>query len=46
MTKFFVAYWKNGFRRWANFVAASEQQVRDSIAQCQPEWEIIRIDEC
>jgi len=43
MRKFFVSYWKNGFRRWAEFRAASEQQVRDSIAHNYPAWEVIDI---
>lgn len=43
MQMFFVSYFRDVFRRWAEFRAASEQQVRDSIAHNYPAWEVIDI---
>lgn len=46
MRLFFVSYFKDGFRRWTQFrTTASEQQLRETIAQCYPGWEIEYINE-
>ena len=42
---FFVAYFRDGFRKWTKFYADSEAQLRETIAKHYPTWEVEYINE-
>lgn len=42
---FFVSYFLNGMRKWTKFYADSEDQLRKTITQYYPSWDVEYITE-